>query len=52
VTLFHVRQVVSSKRETEKRTQGIVHFHVQIRNQRNDVLQEGEWKIMFLHRLS
>ena len=49
---IHVKQLVSSKRETKKSAQGIVNFHVQVRNQRNEALQEGEWKIMFLRRPS
>ncbi len=47
---IHVYQRVTSKRETKKADQGIVNFHVVLRNQRNETLQEGEWKIMFLRR--
>jgi acyl dehydratase len=47
---IHVRQRVTSKRETKKPTQGIVNFHVALVNQRGEVVQEGEWKVMFLRR--
>jgi acyl dehydratase len=47
---IHVHQRVTSKRETKKPGQGIVNFHVALKNQRNEVVQEGEWKIMFLRR--
>ena len=45
-----VRQVVESKRETKKPTLGIVNFNVTILNQRDEVVQEGIWKIMFLRK--
>lgn len=48
---IHVRQSVASKRETKKPTAGIVNFAVTVLNQRGDVLQEGEWKVM-MHRRS
>ena len=44
---IRVKQKVSSMRETKKPTLGIVNFHVAIVNQRDEVVQEGEWKIMF-----
>ena len=47
---IRVRERVTSKRETKKPTQGIVNFHVAILNQRDEVVQEGEWKIMFMRR--
>jgi acyl dehydratase len=47
---IHVYQRVTSKRETKKPGQGIVNFHVALKNQRNEVVQQGEWKIMFLRR--
>lgn len=43
---LHVRQRVTSKRETKKPTAGIVFFHVAVENQRGEVVQEGEWKVM------
>jgi len=46
---LHVRQSVASKRETKKPTTGIVNFNVAIVNQRHEVVQEGEWKVM-MHR--
>ena len=47
---IHVHQRVTSKRETKKSGQGIVNFHVALKNQRNEVVQEGEWKVMFLRK--
>lgn len=43
-TIF-VRERVISKRETKRPEAGIVTFHVQLANQRNEVVAEGEWKI-------
>lgn len=48
-TLF-VRERVVSKRETRKSETGIVTFHMQLANQLNQVVQEGEWKIMMIRR--
>ena len=47
---IRVRESVTSKRETRKPTQGIVNFRVAILNQRDEVVQEGEWKVMFMRR--
>jgi acyl dehydratase len=47
---IHVRQEVTSMRETKKPTTGIVNFHVALVNQRNEVVQEGEWKVMFTRK--
>jgi acyl dehydratase len=47
---IRVVQKVTHKRETKKPTQGIVFFHVALVNQRNEVVQEGEWKVMFTRR--
>ena len=47
---IYVRQRVAAKRETRKPGVGIVTFHVQLANQRNEVVQEGEWKIMMIRR--
>jgi acyl dehydratase len=49
---IRVEQKVTGKRETKKSTQGIVFFHVQLVNQRNEVVQEGEWKIMMMRKSS
>ncbi|MBC8751691.1 MULTISPECIES: MaoC/PaaZ C-terminal domain-containing protein [Paraburkholderia] len=46
---IHVYEKVTGKRETKKPSVGIVNFYVAIRNQRNEVVQEGEWKVM-MHR--
>jgi acyl dehydratase len=43
---IYVREKVTSKRETKKPTTGIVNFYVAIENQRGEVVQEGEWKVM------
>jgi acyl dehydratase len=41
---------ITKKRETKKPTHGIVFFHVVLINQRNEVVQEGEWKIMMIRK--
>ena len=45
---IRVEQKVTGKRETKRPGQGIVFFHVALMNQRNEVVQEGEWKIMMM----
>lgn len=47
---LRVTQRVTNKRETKKPDQGIVFFHVAIVNQRDEVAQEGEWKVMFFRK--
>lgn len=47
---IRVRETVTSKRETKKPSLGIVNFNVAIVNQRGEVVQDGEWKIMFQRR--
>lgn len=44
---IHVFQRVDSVRPTKNPTRGIVNFWVEVRNQRDEVCQEGEWKVMF-----
>jgi acyl dehydratase len=44
---IRVHQRVASKRETKNPGRGIVNFWVQIVNQRGEICQEGEWKVMF-----
>ncbi|MGE3144114.1 MAG: MaoC/PaaZ C-terminal domain-containing protein [Pseudorhodoplanes sp.] len=46
---IHVKEEVASKRITSK-GQGIVNFKVQLCNQRNEVVQEGEWKVMMVRK--
>lgn len=47
---LHVDQTVTSMRETKKPTIGLVFFNVKIVNQREEIVQEGEWKVMFYRR--
>lgn len=47
---IRVEQKVTGKRETKKPGQGIVFFHVALMNQRSEVVQEGEWKIMMMRK--
>jgi acyl dehydratase len=42
-----VVQKVESVRTTKNPGRGIVTFWVEVRNQRGEVCQEGEWKVMF-----
>lgn len=44
---IHVFQRVDAVRITKSPGRGIVTFWVEVRNQRGDVCQEGEWKVMF-----
>ena len=46
---IHVRESIAAKRETKKPSTGIVNFEVAVVNQRGDIIQEGEWKVM-MHR--
>lgn len=43
---IHVVETITNKRETSKKDRGIVFFHVELVNQREEVCQEGEWKVM------
>lgn len=43
---IHVAQSVGSMRTTKKPGVGIVNFLVSLVNQRGEVVQEGEWKVM------
>lgn len=44
---IHVFQRVESVRPTKNPARGIVNFWVEVRNQREEVCQQGEWKVMF-----
>lgn len=46
----HVYQRVAEVRPTSKGGRGIVTFWVELRNQRGEVCQDGEWKVMFACR--
>lgn len=46
---IHVVETVTGMRETKKPDRGLVNFHVALINQREEVVQEGEWKLM-MHR--
>lgn len=43
---LRVQEEVTGKRETSKPGQGIVFFNVALVNQRDEIVQEGEWKVM------
>ncbi|MDQ0471822.1 MaoC/PaaZ C-terminal domain-containing protein [Labrys wisconsinensis] len=47
---IRVRERVAAKRETKKPDAGIVTFYVALLNQRDEVVQEGEWKIMMIRK--
>lgn len=44
---IHVFERIESKRLTSNPARGIVNFWVEVRNQKGEVCQEGEWKVMF-----
>ena len=47
---IRVYEVVASKRETKKPDRGLVVFNVQVLNQRDEVVQEGEWNLLMFRR--
>jgi acyl dehydratase len=47
---IHVEQTVSGKRAISKPGLGIVHYDVKVKNQRGDICQEGEWKVLYQKR--
>lgn len=47
---IRVRERVTSKRDTKKPSAGIVFFQVELVNQKNEVVQEGEWKVMMIRK--
>jgi acyl dehydratase len=47
---LHVVQTVVSKRTTKKPGMGLVIFDCKVLNQRGEVCQEGQWKVMYLMR--
>ncbi|MCP8897464.1 MaoC family dehydratase N-terminal domain-containing protein [Shinella daejeonensis] len=44
---IHVYQRVESVRPTKNPARGIVGFWVEVRNQNDEICQQGEWKVMF-----
>ena len=47
---IRVRQVLSNKRETKKSDRGILWWDTSIINQRNEVVTEGPWTVMWRRR--
>lgn len=47
---IRVHERVAAMRETKKPSQGLVTFNVQVINQRGEVTQEGDWKILMKRR--
>ena len=47
---IHVLQTVADKRETSAPGMGIVNYAVKVVNQRDEVCQEGQWKVMYMSR--
>jgi acyl dehydratase len=45
-----VHERVAAMRVTKKPTQGLVTFNVQVVNQRGEIAQEGDWKILMRRR--
>lgn len=45
-----IHQRVGAKRETKNRGQGLVTFDVAVINQRGEVTQEGQWKVLMLRQ--
>lgn len=47
---IHVVQTVNSKRPTKKPGLGIVVLDIKVVNQKGEVCQEGQWKVMYMMR--
>lgn len=47
---IRVLETVAGKRETSTPGLGVVTYAVKVVNQRDEVCQEGEWKVMYLSR--
>ena len=47
---IHLEETVANKRETSNPGMGVVTYAVKVVNQRNEVCQEGEWKVMYMTR--
>jgi len=47
---IHLEEVVAEKRETSNPAMGVVTYAVKVVNQRNEICQEGEWKVMYMTR--
>jgi len=47
---IHVEQTVTEKRETKRPGMGIVISTAKVINQRGEVCQEGQWKVMYMMR--
>jgi acyl dehydratase len=47
---IRVHEKVAAMRESKKPTQGLVTFDVSIVNQRGEVAQDGQWKILMMRR--
>jgi acyl dehydratase len=47
---IYLQQTVASKRPTSKPGLGIVVYDVKVVNQRSELCQEGQWKVMYMMR--
>ncbi|MGF7159502.1 acyl dehydratase [Rhodoligotrophos appendicifer] len=47
---IRVHEKVAAMRESKKPTQGLVTFDVSVVNQRGEVTQEGQWKVLMMRR--
>ncbi len=47
---IYVQQTVAAKRTTSKPGLGIVTYDVKVVNQRGELCQEGQWKVMYMMR--
>lgn len=47
---IHLEEIVADKRETSKPGLGVVTYAVKVVNQRGEVCQEGQWKVMYMSR--
>lgn len=47
---IHLLETVADKRETSTPGLGVVTYAVKVMNQRDEVCQEGQWKVMYMSR--
>jgi len=47
---IYLQQTVAAKRTTSKPGLGIVTFDAKVINHRNEICQEGQWKVMYMMR--
>ncbi len=47
---IHLQETIADKRETSTPGLGVVTYAVKVMNQRDEVCQEGQWKVIYMSR--